>query len=308
MSTTSPILVTGAAGNVGAVGRTVVQLLRERDLPVRAMVRTEDDRARALRKTGAEVVVGDLTRPPDVAAALDGCRRIYFGMSVSSSYLEVAVSLTALARETPGLEALVNISQMTVSQMSSTSTDESRQQRTHWMAEQVLNWSGLPVVHVRPTVFVENPLFTTIAADSIVRDGTLRLPFGAARTSPVAAQDVARVMATILAEPAGHIGNVYELTGPFSLDMNEMAEEYSAALGRPVTYVDVPYAEWSERIRTALPIPSHVVDHIVTMGRLHAQNRYDRLSDDVRRITGREPLRMRDALRPYVADFRAPTG
>ncbi|MEU3183981.1 NAD(P)H-binding protein [Streptomyces sp. NPDC006923] len=306
MSTTSPTLVTGAAGNIGAVGRTVVQLLRERNLPVRAMVRTEDDRARALRKTGAEVVVGDLTRAPDVAAAMADCRGIYFGMSVSASYLEVAVGLTALAREASGLDVLVNISQMTVSQMTSTSTEESRQQRMHWMVEQVMNWSGLPVVHVRPTVFVENPLFTNVAADSIVRDGTLRLPFGTARTSPVAAWDVARVMAAILAEPAGHIGSVYELTGPFSLDMNEMAEEYAAALERPVTYVDVPWDEWSERVRTALPVPPYVADHIVTMGKLHAQNRYDRVSDDVRRITGREPLRMRDALRPHAAEFRAP--
>src|SRR5689334_18076447 len=57
-----PILVTGAAGSVGAVGRTVVEILRQRDLPVRAMVRRDDERAEALRATGAEVVVGDLTR------------------------------------------------------------------------------------------------------------------------------------------------------------------------------------------------------------------------------------------------------
>ena len=51
-------------------------------------MRTEDDRAEALRATGAEVVVGDLTRAEDVARALDGCRRMYFGMSVSAPYLE----------------------------------------------------------------------------------------------------------------------------------------------------------------------------------------------------------------------------
>lgn len=41
-----PILVTGAAGQLGAVGRTVTGLLLARGLPVRAMVRREDDRAR----------------------------------------------------------------------------------------------------------------------------------------------------------------------------------------------------------------------------------------------------------------------
>src|SRR5262245_32846205 len=53
-----PILVTGAAGSVGAVGRTVVDMLRQRNLSVRALVHREDDRAATLRATGAEVVVG----------------------------------------------------------------------------------------------------------------------------------------------------------------------------------------------------------------------------------------------------------
>jgi uncharacterized protein YbjT (DUF2867 family) len=50
------ILVTGAAGQLGAGGRTVTGLLLDRGLPVRAMVRREDDRAAALRASGAEVV------------------------------------------------------------------------------------------------------------------------------------------------------------------------------------------------------------------------------------------------------------
>lgn len=87
MSINAPILVTGAAGRLGGVGGQVVDILRGRDLPVRALVRSEDDRAEALRALGAEVVVGDLTRPGDIARALNGCRRMYFGMSVSPPYL-----------------------------------------------------------------------------------------------------------------------------------------------------------------------------------------------------------------------------
>ena len=83
MSANEPILVTGAAGQLGAVGRTVTCLLLERGLPVRAMVRREDDRAAALRGAGAEVMVGDLLEPADVYRVVNGCRRIYFGMSVS---------------------------------------------------------------------------------------------------------------------------------------------------------------------------------------------------------------------------------
>src|SRR5215471_10408140 len=117
MADDGPILVTGAAGQLGAVGRTVTGLLLERGLAVRAMVRREDDRAATLRATGAEVVVGDLLEPADVHRVLTGCRRVYFGMSVSAEYLEATVTMATVAREV-GLDALVNMSQMTVSEMS----------------------------------------------------------------------------------------------------------------------------------------------------------------------------------------------
>ena len=86
MADKGPILVTGAAGQLGAVGRTVCGLLLDRGLPVRAMVRREDDRAAALRALGAEVVVGDLLEPADVYRVVSGCERVYFGMSVSAGY------------------------------------------------------------------------------------------------------------------------------------------------------------------------------------------------------------------------------
>jgi uncharacterized protein YbjT (DUF2867 family) len=243
----SPILVTGAAGKVGAVGRTIVELLRQRHLPVRALVRRYDERAEALSATGAEIMVGDLTQGADVVHALEGCKRIYFGMSVSPPYLGATVIAAAAARERGDLEVFVNISQMTVSEMSLIHMTDSPQQRQHWLAEQVLNWSGLPVVHVRPTVFLEHFFFSAWAASSIKKDGTIRLPFGSGRTSPVAARHAAEVVATVLESPMPHIGKIYELTGPRSQDMASMAGEYSAALGRPVTYVDVPFDDWRDQ-------------------------------------------------------------
>src|SRR5216684_9084344 len=93
------ILITGAAGQLGAVGRTVTGLLLDGGFRVRAMVRREDDRAAALRAAGAEVVVGDLLEPADVFRVVSGCQRIYFGMSVSPGYLEATVTMAAVARE-----------------------------------------------------------------------------------------------------------------------------------------------------------------------------------------------------------------
>ena len=302
----SPVLVTGAAGRVGSVGRTTVELLRNRDVPVRAFVHREDERADAIRATGAEVVVGDLTEAHDVTHAMTGCRRMYFGMSVSSRYLEATVTVAAAAREYANLAALVNISQMTVAQMTLTSTAESAQQRQHWLCEQVLNWSGLPVVHLRPTVFLENPIFMTIAAASIARNDTIRLPFGSARTSPIAARDVAEVIAAVLVDPTSHIGKTYELTGPRSQDMTAMATEYSAALGRPVTYVDVPLQQWVDQELNVLGVPEHLREHLATMARLHGENRYDRLTHDVEAITGRQPTSVRDWVADHAALFARP--
>jgi uncharacterized protein YbjT (DUF2867 family) len=307
MSTGDPILVTGAAGSLGGVGRTVVELLRQRNLPVRALVRREDERAQALRSIGAEVVVGDLTRAGDVAGALAGCRRMYFGMSASAAYLEATATAAAVARDRGDLEVFVNISQMTVSQMSLTAMTDSPQQRQHWLGEQVLNWSGLPVVHVRPTVFLQNPFFLDWAAASIARDGTIRLPFGAGHTSPIDTRDVAEVIATILANPAAHVGKVYELTGPSSLDLEALAAEYSEVLSRTITYVDVPLEQWRDQELRSRQLPEHVFEHLLTMARLHAANRYDRLTHDVQAITGRPAGSARDFVARH-AEFFGPTG
>jgi uncharacterized protein YbjT (DUF2867 family) len=279
----------------------VVERLSTHGVPVRALVHHDDERAAALRGIGGvDVVVGELTRGADVMAALAGCYRAYFAMSVSPVYLEASATVAAAARGQGDLQLLVNMSQMTVSQMDLTSAAESRQQRLHWLAEQVLNWSGLPVIHLRPTVFMENPLFAWVAVASIVRDGTIRLPFGSGRTSPVAASDVAEVIVRLLLAPSPPIGRVYELTGSQSRDMAAIATELSAALGRPVTYVDVPYEEWLTDLE-ALHLPPHVFDHITTMARLHRQNRYDRVTNDIADLLGRSPSAFASFIRDKVA-------
>jgi len=207
-------------------------------------------------------------------------------MSVSPDYLTATSIVAAVALEAAPVEVIVNMSQMTVSQMTLTSTSESNQHRLHWLAEHIMNWSGVPVVHVRPTVFMENPLLTMLAADSIRDRGALVLPFGDGRTSPIAAADVARVVATVLREPAGRIGAVYELTGPEVFDADGIAEQYSRALGRPVAAQDLPLDEWSETVLKPIGLPPHVAQHIATMARLHREGRYDRSTDDVEQITG----------------------
>jgi uncharacterized protein YbjT (DUF2867 family) len=272
------------------VGRTVTTLLLERGFPVRAMVRREDDRAAALRAAGAEVVLGDLFEPADVYRVVNGCRRVYFGMSVSAGYLEATLTMATVAREI-GVEALVNMSQMTVSQMSIQNTTPSHQQRQHWLGEQALAWSGLPVVTIRPTFFLES--FLVLAAPAVRDRSRLELPFGRGRTSPVAAADVARVVAAVLADPAPHLGKIYELTGPRSEDLDAVAREFSDALNRPVSYLDMPPGDFERRLQQQ-GLPEHVIGHLMTVGELHRAGRYDRQADGVRQVTGRPPLSVRE--------------
>ncbi|ORV56027.1 hydroxylase [Mycobacterium florentinum] len=290
-------LITGAGGGIGGVSRMVVEQLRSRGERVRAMVHRDDERADPLRAVGAEVVVGDLTVPQDVVDAMAGADRMFFSMSVSPDYLQATAIVCAAALESGRLEVLVNMSQMTVSQMTLTSTDESRQHRLHWLAEQVVNWSGVPAVQVRPTVFLDNPILTSLAAPSLRERNLLVLPFGTGKTSPIAASDVARVVSAILLDPADHIGSVYELTGPASLDIDGLAAQYARALGRPITGADIAQDTWVTEILRPLGLPAHVAQHLATMAKLHRAGRYDRSTDDVERITGQPAL----SVEQYIA-------
>ena len=112
----SSILVTGAAGRVGAVGRTVTELLLKQGKAVRAMVRNEDERAQVLRDMGAEVVVGNLLDLDSMHRVIAGCETMYFGMSVSEEYLAATVNVAAVAKH-HDVKAFINMSQMTLSQM-----------------------------------------------------------------------------------------------------------------------------------------------------------------------------------------------
>jgi uncharacterized protein YbjT (DUF2867 family) len=192
---------------------------------------------------------------------------------------------------------------MTVSQMSIHETTESTQQKYHWLTEQVLSWSGMPIVTIRSTIFLDNPFFFQGAAESIAKFSEIRLPFAPRiRTSPIASDDVARVATEILVDPKSHIGKVYELTGPKSETMEEITREYSAAIGREIRYVEVPLAIWKTEL-SKQGFPEHLAKHILTMAFLHREGRYDRQTDDVKKVTGKEPLSIRQWVENHREEF-----
>jgi uncharacterized protein YbjT (DUF2867 family) len=159
-------------------------------------------------------------------------------------------------------------------------------------------------VHVRPTVLLEG-FFLILTPDSVRESDQIRLPFGDGKTSPVAVEDVARVVAAVLANPRPHIGKVYHLTGPQSENMHFFAREYSKALRRTITFADIPVAAWRDGL-LGRGLPVHLVNHLATMADLHRAGRYDRLSEDVVTLTGQKPLSVQAFVRKNAAAFSAP--
>jgi uncharacterized protein YbjT (DUF2867 family) len=302
MNKSTVYLVTGAGGGVAGTSPRVVKRLLDRGQTVRAMVHHDDARADALRADGAEVIVGDLTNPADVQAAMSGVDRMFFNMSVSPDYLQATAVVCVAATEVNPLEVLVNMSQMTVSQMTATSTDESHQQQLHFLAEHVIKWSGVPAVHIRPTVLLESPFFAMSAARSIRENGQIVLPFGSGRTSPVAVSDVADVITEVITAPQDHLGKVYELTGPATLNIDELADQYAQALGRPVAAVSPSEDEWAEAL-DKVGLDPFTRQHIATMAKLHRQGRYNRSTNDVETITGHPAQTVRQYLEQHLDLF-----
>ncbi|MFE9886301.1 NmrA family NAD(P)-binding protein [Streptomyces scopuliridis] len=312
MSERNPILITGAAGHIGGVSRTMVDMLLAQGHPVRGFVRQDDARADSLRRAGAEVFVGDLLNMADVTAALKGVRRVYFSMSLSPYYLDAVGLMAAAARAQGDIEAFVNISEfeqsfMTLEKMTAPEDERrswlgglimewSPQQRAHWVAERMLEWSGLPTINIRGAMFVENPLMTWLALEPLSK-GELRLPFGDHRLAPIAGYDVAEVCAKILADPAPHISKSYELNGPELKDMHGFAEDFAAVLERPVTYVPEDVETWNETyVDSALAESPHTAEHMKALTRLIGGGGYRGVTDQLETLLGRPPKTVRWAL------------
>jgi hypothetical protein len=78
---------------------------------------------------------------------------------------------------------------------------------------------------------------------------------------------------------------------------------FSEALGRTIRYRDVPLSGWSEKLLTA-GVPAHVVKHLSVMTELNKQGRYDRMTDDLFKLTGQKPMSMYDFVKLHAAEFR----
>lgn len=273
-------LVTGATGSTGAY---VIRYLREAGCPVRAMVHSEDERSAALAELGAEVIAGDLLDLECVGAALEGVGGAYFVYPILPGLLYATAAFAQAAREA-GVETIVNMSQI-----SARRDAESQAAREHWLGERMLDWSGIGVTHLRPTFFAEWFTYPPVA-NSIVNDGKLRLPFGSGRHAPIAAEDQARVIASILKDPKPHRGQSYELFGPVEGTHTEHAEAIGRALGQSVDYEPLPVNAFKAAVTAVYPNADHLAQHLGAVAVDYQNGIFSGTNDVVERITGELPM------------------
>src|SRR2546422_3211090 len=229
-------LVTGATGDTG--GYTVEQLL-EREHAVRALAHREDDRSKRLEKMGAEVLIGDLLNFNDVRTALSGIRGAYFVYPLSPTLVQATVIFAQAAKEAE-VAIVANMSQW-----NSRPSAKSPATINHWLAEQVFDWSAVPVAHLRATFFSE----WLLRVARSIRQGVMTMPWDAnSRFSPVATEDLAHVIVAILETPVTHSGKTYPLCGPAEHSFAEVAEIASRVLGTQITYQQASVDTFAESI------------------------------------------------------------
>jgi NAD(P)H dehydrogenase (quinone) len=282
------VLIAGATGDTG---RAAVRDSIALGLYVRAMVHKKDARAEALEKSGAEVVIGDLLEINTVRAAMEGVDAAYFVWPVQPGLIHATVNFAQAAKEA-GVKTVINLSQRSANRDSSSNSC-----RDSFIAEQVFNWSGLRVIHLRPTYFLEWLLYPWQLP--FLRKGILRMPVGKGRHSPIAADDQGRVIAALLNNPGKYVGTTIPISGPVEMDHEQMASELSEALGRKIIFQDLPIEEYCASLQE-MGVPADIVQHL-SGAMLDYQNGHMSGSDNnVEKLTGRRSMTVGEFARAHV--------
>lgn len=287
------VLITGATGDTG---RAAVREAIALGLDVRAMVHSKDDRSAALEALGAEVVVGDLLEINTVRDAMNGVEAAYFVWPVQPGLINATVNFAQAAKET-GVKTVINLSQRSANRESSSNSC-----RDTFIAEEVFNWSGLPVIHLRPTYFLEWLLYPWQLP--YLQQGVLRMPVGKGRHSPIAADDQGRVIATLLKDPEGHVGTTIPVSGPVEMDHEQMAAELSEALGRKIVFQDLPVDEYAASIKE-MGVPAYIVQHLSGAMVDYQNGHMSGADDNVEQLTGRRSMTVGEFARLHADQLNA---
>ncbi|MCH7584402.1 MAG: SDR family oxidoreductase [Acidobacteria bacterium] len=285
--TANTVFVTGATGTVGSL---VVAGLLAKGSKVRALVRSEESGAQALRDQGVEVFIGDFTDDAVLDQATAGVDKVFSLTPPNPDQVEQANAITAAAQRSPGEPHVVRLSVM----KSSTSAP-SIVSAQHGEIDIVLRDSGLPVTFLKPNFFMQN---TLLGAGTVGEQGVIYHAMGDGKLGMIDARDIADVAVEVLTTD-GHEGKGYTLTGPESISFAQLAVQLSEVVGREVQAVDVP-VDAAKQSMVDMGLPEWVAGALAEYSVRFSNNYADFFTDDVKNITGKSARTYKELARDFV--------
>lgn len=270
------ILVVGASGTVGS---EIVRSLRNQGYRVRETTSKEP--------TSSEQVQIDLATGTGIPAAMkDIDRAFFFSPPGYSDQYQILSPLIQEAKHN-GLKKVVL---MTAMGANSVETSPFRR------AEIELEKSGLNYNIVRPNWFYQN--FNTFWIQGIREQKKILLPVGKAKVSFIDARDISAVITQLLTSDEFN-NKDFDITGPESVDHNQVAQAISQATGQKIAYQEItPEALKTSLLTAGLP-PDYVDFLLVILGFLR-EGYNAQANDNVKKILGREPR----GLLQYANDYK----
>lgn len=285
--------VSGATGRTG--GAAIDELLRM-GKRIRAYVRSDGERAAALRARGVDIAVGDFTDIDAIRAAMEGVRSAYFLHPIAPGIISAAAYFAQAAKEAD-VTAIVNMSQISARRES-----RSHAAQDHWIAERTFDWSGVATTHLRPTFFADWLVYPHFAKE-IWAKKKIEFPFGNGRHAPIATDDQGRVIAHVLANPKGHEGKIYTLHGPVEMNHAEIAAAMSEVLGARIEYAPTSIEAFTQKMEQLYKFPPFLVQHLVEVAQNYQDGIFAGTNDNVEKITGTPALSVPAFIEKYRGAF-----
>lgn len=277
------VLVTGAAGGAqGRTGRRVAEMLLSKGVPVRAFVHRIDARSDHLRDLGAEVVQGDFLDVESVLPAVKGITGVYFAYPVQGGLLDASVIMADAARKA-GITRLIDLEMLRSSLDAPTP-----RMRQNYLSEQVFEWAGVGVAHIRAAVFYEN--VKALIGASLAPGDVVRLPWGSENTAIplVSAKDVASVAVALLTGPAPAPGTAYPVVGEV-LTVGRMIDIFARVLRKSIRYESLPDEAWRAQMR-AQRYNEHAIEHLSCLWKfLRGSSRTFHVTNTLKELVGATP-------------------
>ena len=255
------VLVIGATGRLGGTGARVVERLQAAGRLVRALVRSDDERAERLRQSGVQTLVGDLHDRRTLLPALDGVDSVYVAYPVAAGIVDALANVASVIREQGSSPHVVIMGSGAADPNSASGVA-----RAHDLSEELLLQLGVNFTAVRGSAFFyENIL--RMHADAIRETGVLANSFGDARPAWIGGTDVADLCAAALLDPQRHADTPFVYPpGHELLSQQEIADIVSEETGREVRYQHITADDWSRQLQAhSGGQPNHaMIEHITT--------------------------------------------